>query len=197
MTAPVSASAPAVAAVSVRRAVLLAPVAVSVRRSLAVSLRTRPMLMARMPSASTIPKIVATAVICAYDGMWLTVSMLAPAVAAVCVAFVIWVAFSPPGAWISQPAVVAVNLNTRMACSVITVFGAEVPDGRALISWIGGLARQLPGRQGLLPRGLLGVNHSCICCVVGRAGRTVRKSASGLTCADVIPNAFSSCGVAT
>ncbi len=122
--------------------------------------------------------------------------MLAPAAAAVCLAFVIWAAVSPPGAWISQPAVVAVNLNSRMACSVITVFGAEVPEGSAPISWIGGLARQLPGGQGL-PGGLLGVSHSCMCCVVGRPGRMVRKSASGLTCAGVIPNAFSSCGVAT
>ena len=154
------------------------------------------MLIARMPSASTMPKIVATSVTCANDGMLSTVSMLAPAVAAVCLAFVTWVAVSPPGAWISQPAVVAVNLNRRMACSVITVFGAEVPEGSAPISWIGGLGRQLPGRQGL-PGGLLGVNHSCISRVADRPGRMVRTSASGLTCAGVIPNAFSSCGVAT
>ena len=35
-----------------------------------------------------------------------------------------------------------------IACSVITVFGADVPDGSWLISWIGGLAMQLPGGQG-------------------------------------------------
>src|SRR4029077_3544370 len=128
----------------------------------AVSLRTRPMLMARMPSASTSSKIVAASVVCVSDGMLLMVSMLAPAVAAVCLAFVIWVAVSPPGAWISQPDVVAVNLNSRMACSVITVFGAEVPEGSAPISWIGGLARQLPGRQGP-PGGTLGVSQSCMC----------------------------------
>ena len=29
-----------------------------------------------------------------------------------------------------------------MACSVITVLGADVPDGRAPTSWITGLARQ-------------------------------------------------------
>ena len=29
-----------------------------------------------------------------------------------------------------------------MACSVITVFGAEVPVGRAPTSWMTGLARQ-------------------------------------------------------
>ena len=91
---------------------------------------------------------------------------------------------------------VAVNLNSRMACSVITVFGAEVPEGSAPVSWIGGLARQLPGGHGL-PGGLLAVYHSCICCIVDRPGRMVRKSASGLTCAGEIPNAFSSCGVAT
>src|SRR5580658_10473966 len=154
------------------------------------------MLIARMPSASAMPKIVATAVICVNDGMLLTVSMLAPAVAAICVALMIWVAVSPAGAWISQPAVVAVRLYARMACSVITVFGAEVPEGSAPISWIGGLARQLPAVQGV-SGGTLRVSQSCMCCVVDRAGRIVRKSASGLTCAGVIPNAFSSCGVAT
>jgi len=85
----------------------------------------------------------------------LTVSMLAPAAAAVCVAFVIWVAVSPPGAWISQPAVVAVNLSCRMACSVITVFGAEVPEGSAPISWIGGVGQAAAGRAGAV-RGDLG-----------------------------------------
>src|SRR6202034_1448692 len=103
-----------------------------------------------------------------------TVSMLAPAVAAVCFALVIWVAVSPRGAWISQPAVVAVNLNSRMACWVITVFGAEVPEGRAPISWIGGLARQLPGAQEV-PGGTLRVSQSCMCCVVDRPGRMVRR----------------------
>src|ERR1700683_4204502 len=154
------------------------------------------MLIARMPIASTIAKIVAASVTCVSDGMLLTVSMLAPAVTAVCLAFVIWVAVSPPGAWISQPVVVAVNLNSRMACSVITVFGAEVPEGSALISWIGGLARQPPGVQGVSGR-TLRVSQSCMCCVVDRPGRMVRKSAPGLTCVGVIPNALSSCGVAT
>jgi hypothetical protein len=36
------------------------------------------------------------------------------------------------------------------------------------------LARQLPGVQGL-SGGTLGVNHNCICCVVARPGRLVRK----------------------
>ena len=42
----------------------------------------------------------------------------------------------------SQPAVVVVRWNWRTACSVITVFGADVPDGSALTSWIFGFARQ-------------------------------------------------------
>ena len=42
-----------------------------------------------------------------------------------------------------------------IACSVTTVFGAEVPDGSWLTSWIGGLAMQEPGGHGhwLLPPG--------------------------------------------
>ena len=35
-----------------------------------------------------------------------------------------------------------------MACSVITVVGADVPEGRALKVWITGLARQLAFGQG-------------------------------------------------
>jgi hypothetical protein len=139
---------------------------------LAVSLRTRPMLIARMPSASTMPKMVATSVICATTVICAsTVSMLAPAVGAVCLALVIWVAVSPPSPWISQPAVVAVNLNSRMACSVITVFGAEVPAGRAPISWIGGLARQLPGRQGLRGGSWGCPTAACAASWTGRAAR--------------------------
>jgi hypothetical protein len=73
-TAPVSPSAPAVAAVIVRRVAPLAPVAASVRRSRRASLRTRPTLRPRMPSASTSPKIVAASTICHSDGMLLRVS---------------------------------------------------------------------------------------------------------------------------
>ena len=54
------------------------------------------MLMATMPSASTIPKIVAASMICASDGMLLRVSMLIPdAPAASCWALVIWAAVRP------------------------------------------------------------------------------------------------------
>src|SRR5580698_7187033 len=57
--APRNPSAPAVTAVNVRRVLLDAPVAASVRRSLAVSLLTRPTDIPRTPRAMTIPKIVA------------------------------------------------------------------------------------------------------------------------------------------
>ena len=82
-TAPARPSAPAVAAVMVRRVVLLAPVAARVRRSLAASLRIRPTLMARMPSASRIPKTVAQLMIVDEAGMLFLVSMVRPAAAAV------------------------------------------------------------------------------------------------------------------
>ena len=53
----------------------------------------------------------------------------------------------------SQPAVLVVRWNWRTACSVITVFGADVPDGSALTSWIFGFARQELGGQGELGPG--------------------------------------------
>ena len=82
-TAPVNASAPAVVAVIARRVLPPAPVADSVRRSRAASLRTRPTLRPRMPIASTIPNSVAASMICASDGMLLRVSTPMPAAAAI------------------------------------------------------------------------------------------------------------------
>ena len=92
-----------------------------------------------------------------------------------------------------------------MACSVITVLGADVPDGSALTSSIGGLARQERGGHGSVagcapgwkrPLGLA-LKYICILDSVSRPGRMVRTSASRLTCAAVMPNARSSWGVAT
>ena len=76
--------APAVTAEMARRAMLPAPVAVSVRRSLAVSLRSNATLMARMPTASRMPKTVATSRMSADVGMLLRVSTVSPAAAAAC-----------------------------------------------------------------------------------------------------------------
>jgi hypothetical protein len=65
-----------VTAVRVRRVRELAPVAVSVRSSLAVSLRMRPTLMARMPRASAMPNTVAQFTISADVGSSFFDSML-------------------------------------------------------------------------------------------------------------------------
>ena len=58
-------------------------------------------------------------------------------------ALLIWAAVKGWVPWISQSFVVAWMWNSRIACSVITVFGAEVPPGSAPTSWITGSARQL------------------------------------------------------
>src|SRR5437764_9205303 len=150
-TAPVQPSAPAVAAVRLRRVLLLAPVAARVRRSLAVSLRIRPTLMARMASARAIPNTVAQSMIVADVGTLDLVSTLMLADAAARLALWICALVSGLAVWISQPATPAGPVcrpSVRMACSVIRVLGADVPDGSALTSWIGGVARQLPGGQG-------------------------------------------------
>ncbi len=132
-----------------RRVVLLAPVAARVRRSLAASLRIRPTLMARMPSASRIPKTVAQLMIVDEAGMLFLVSMVRPAAAAVSLALVICAAVGGCGVWMSQPEMPVCRPSWWIACSVITVLGADVPDGRALTSWITGLARQSLFGQGV------------------------------------------------
>ncbi len=61
-----------------------------------------------------------------------------------------WAAVRPSGTWMSQPEIPTefCRCSVVIACSVTTVFGAEVPDGSWLTSWIGGLAMQLPAGQG-------------------------------------------------
>ena len=71
-----------------------------------------------------------------------------PAAAAVSRAPVICAAVGGCGAWISQPDALGCRPSVWMACSVITVLGAEVPDGRAPASWITGLATHWPLVQG-------------------------------------------------
>src|ERR1039457_52244 len=158
-TAPRKARAPAVMAVRVRRVMPLAPVAVRVRRSLAVSLRMRPTLMARMASARAIPKTVAQLMISAEEGALDLVSMVRPAAAAGSLALLIWAAVGGWGVWMGHPSVLTCRPNSWTACSVKTVLGADVPEGRALTSWITGLARQVLFGQGyvcwLLPPGPL------------------------------------------
>src|SRR6516225_12389613 len=134
-----------------RRVRELAPVAARVRRSLAASLRIRPMLIARMASARTMPNTVAQSMIVADVGTLDLVSTdMFAAPAATCA---LWICALVSGlaVWISQPATLSGPVcrpSVRMACSVITVLGADVPDGSALTSWIEGLAMQLPLGQG-------------------------------------------------
>ena len=78
----IPASVPAVTAETARRALPLAPVAVSVRRLLAVSLRSNPTLIARMPRTSRTLKIVATSTISARVGMLSCDSTASPAAVA-------------------------------------------------------------------------------------------------------------------
>jgi hypothetical protein len=63
---------------------------------------------------------------------------------------VIWAGLRPFGTVISQPAVWTelCRCSVLIACSVTTVFGAEVPDGSWLNSWILGPGRQEPAGQG-------------------------------------------------
>jgi hypothetical protein len=82
--APSRPRAPAVAPVRVRRVVLAAPVAVSVRRSLAVSLRIRPTVMAITANASSRPKAVPPSSSCDSDGCADLVSTVAPVALAIC-----------------------------------------------------------------------------------------------------------------
>ena len=53
----------------------------------------------------------------------------------------IWAAVNGWVPWTSQSCVFDWMWNSRMACSVITVFGAEVPNGSAPTSWTTGFAR--------------------------------------------------------
>ena len=102
-------------AVRVRRVQLLAPVAARVRRSLAVSLRMRPSVMARMPSASTMPNTVAQLMITATDGMLFLVSMVRPAAAAASLALVICAAVGGLRG-LDQPAVRRARRAAGRAC---------------------------------------------------------------------------------
>ncbi len=134
-------------AVRLRRLRELAPVAVSVRRSLAVSLRIRPTLMARMPSASAMANTVAQLTISDEAGASFLDSMLRSLAAASALAFVIWAEVMGVSAWSIQPPRLfsLSRWRRRNALSVITVLGAEVPFGSWPSPWTTGWARQEPG----------------------------------------------------
>ena len=159
-TAPSRPRPPAVAAVMVRRVVPLAPAAVSVRRSLLVSLRISPTVMASTPRATSSP----TAVAPVKDLPQRYLSGLG--------------LDSRPGgrgqlpgavdlrrgqvgraARMIQPEVTSRSPRARIARRVMTVFGVDVPEGRAGNRLDGLTAMQLPAGQGSAdprPGGLLG-----------------------------------------
>ena len=116
--------------------------------------------------------------------------MVMPAAPAVSLAPVICAAVGGCGAWMSQPEALTCRPSVRMACSVITVLGADVPDGSAPTSWITGLARQSLA-------GHVSPATSCMWEMPDSPGRMVRMSASGLTSDALMPKAASSWGVAT
>ena len=160
--------------------------------------------MARMPSAMAMPNAVAQ-LMTSYDVGWsFLVSMLMPAFAALVWALWICAVVSGSGVSISQPAVAMVAARPKVctACSVITVLGAEVPGGRAPISWITGFLSTPEAVQGFSvtdpppgrPMAFAGVPdalHHVISMPEAPAnpGRTVKKSALGFTSDALIPNA--------
>ena len=127
-------------AVRLRRVRELAPVAVSVRNSLAVSLRMRPTLMARMPRASAMPKTVAQFTISADVGASFFDSMLRSVEAASELALVSCAEVIGLFVRIIQPPRLfwSARCSRRSALSVITVLGADVPVGSWLSSWTTG-----------------------------------------------------------
>src|SRR5215471_16800504 len=159
--APSRLRAAAVAAVIIRRVMPLAPVAVSVRRSGAVSLRIRPTDPASTLSAITMPSAVAPSAKSSRLGLevsvWTCTSLAFPN----CRTALSCVAVSGAGAWISHPCRLGCMWYLLTAYSVSTVFGADVPLGRLPTVAIAGLARQpllsvqggppsLPGSAGAL-----------------------------------------------
>src|SRR5579872_2064080 len=134
--------APAVTAVRLRRVKPDAPVAPSVRRSSAVSLRTRPTDMPSTPMAITIPKTVAHVMMADDVGWSFFDSTEISVVDAVSWALLTWAAVKGWLPWTSQSWFMTWMRNSRTTRSVISVFGAEVPVGRAPTSSITGWARQ-------------------------------------------------------
>jgi hypothetical protein len=68
-------------------------------------------------------------------------------VTAACLAALICTGVSAAGAWTSQPTGTTVSCSALTACSVITVFGREVPAGSLPASWMTGLRMHVPAGQ--------------------------------------------------
>src|ERR1700728_1328314 len=110
--------------------------------SLAASLRTSPTDIPNTPRARKIPKIVAEVTTADEVGSSFLDSTESCDVDAVSSALLICDAVKGCGPCTNQSVVLAEISNSFMACSVITVFGADVPLGSAPSSWITGFATQ-------------------------------------------------------
>ena len=129
-TVPRSARAPAVALVIARRVRRDAPIAASVRRSLALSLRIRPTDMASTPSAISIPAAVAPLLICENPSSPDLVSSVPPAAATAERVELIWTAVSGSGVCTSQPLSSIVACRAWTACMVRTRVRRRGPAGQ-------------------------------------------------------------------
>jgi hypothetical protein len=107
------------------------------------------------------------------------------------------------GGWfvtMNQPASEVCRWSVRIACSVITVFGADVPEGSEPTYWIVGFQmHELLGHGYWLDGGPPppSPHVSCIRERPAIPGRHVKTSASGSIADVLIPNARSSWGVST
>ncbi len=108
--------------------------------------------MPSTPRAMTIPKIVAQLMTADEVGWSFFDSTESCVVDAVSSALLIWAAVKGWVPWTSQSFVLAWMWNSRMACSVITVFGADVPVGSAPISWMTGCGETARGGRTALGR---------------------------------------------
>ena len=99
----------------------------------------------------TIPKIVAQLMTADEVGWSFFASTESCVVEAASSALLIWEAVKGWVPWTSQSVVLCWMWNSRMACSVITVFGAEVPVGSAPISWIDRMCEPGSRRRAALP----------------------------------------------
>jgi hypothetical protein len=107
-------------------------------------------VMTSTPSAIRKPRAVAPSLISPSPSSLDLVSIVVPDETASCRAALICAAVSGCGVWIRQPYGISCRCSRRTAGVVRTVFGAEVPLGRAPNVCIGGLATQLPDWQGCL-----------------------------------------------
>src|SRR6266542_3553472 len=190
----------AVAAVSVRRILLVAPVAVRVRRSPALSLRISPTVIARIASARRAPAAVAIAIGFAYEGLARWTSIVRPALAARSRAAVICLLVNGRLDSISQPDGICFQPWRRRPSRVMNEDGArpvsllgEPRSSRLSILWT-----CVTGYSVIV---ILRVPGMVVFCVPGMTSssvgtvRSARKSVLGSTVTGLVQRCLSRAGV--